>query len=129
VGQPLRHDAEVYAVAFSPDGRTIVTGCHFSEVRPWDVATLKPLGPPFLHEDQVWTATFSPDGRTILTGSGDRTARLWPVPGPLSGEAARLVAWTQVLTGMEVDDAGVRALDAPTWRDRRRRLDELGGPP
>jgi hypothetical protein len=35
-----------------------------------------------------------------------------------------------VLTGMELDAGGaVQVMDAPTWRERRRRLDELGGPP
>src|SRR5262249_47175945 len=130
LGKPLRHEAEVYAVAFSPDGRTVVTGCHDNRVQLWDAATRKRLGPPFRHEDQVWTAAFSPDGKTLLTGSVDNTARLWQVPEPVAGKAERLVTWTQVLTGMELDDSGVvQVMDAPTWRERRQRLEERGGPP
>jgi len=78
---------------------------------------------------------FSPDGRTIVTGGGDRSKRtgsasLWPGLVPLRGTPERLVLWVQVLTGQELDDDGVaRWLDAPAWQERRRRLDDLGGPP
>ena len=58
------------------------------------------------------------------------TARLWTPPAPVEGEVERMVLWTQVLTGLELDADGVaRVLDAATWQKRRRRLDELGGPP
>jgi tetratricopeptide (TPR) repeat protein len=52
------------------------------------------------------------------------------VPTPLEGEVDRIVLWTQVMTGMELDDNGVvRVLDAETWQDRRQRLEKRGGPP
>jgi WD40 repeat protein len=129
LGKPLRHGAQVYAAAFSPDGRTVLTGCHDGLVQLWDVSTRKPLGPPFRH-GQILAADFSSDGTTILTAGDDRAARLWPVPQALAGEAERLVTWTQVLTGMELDATGaIQVMDALTWQDRRRRLDEQGGPP
>jgi hypothetical protein len=38
--------------------------------------------------------------------------------------------WTQVITGLEVDELmAVRVLDAATWQPRRQRLQDLGGPP
>jgi eukaryotic-like serine/threonine-protein kinase len=73
---------------------------------------------------------FSPDGRLLLTGCWDRTARLWPVPVPVAGAPERVRLWAQVLTGLELDDDGViHVLDAPTWQERRQRLEDLGGPP
>ena len=73
---------------------------------------------------------YSPDGKTLLTGSRDKTARLWTPPAPVEGEVERMVLWTQVLTGLELDADGVaRVLDAATWQERRRPLDERGGPP
>ena len=42
----------------------------------------------------------------------------------------RIVLWAQVLTGMELDaDGEVRTLDGREWQQRRKALEELGGPP
>jgi tetratricopeptide (TPR) repeat protein len=72
---------------------------------------------------------FSPDGRYLLTSDG-QTARLWDAPAPLPGDPPRLAAWIESATGLELDDRdAIRALDGDTWRDRRRRLEQLGGPP
>ena len=62
-------------------------------------------------------------------GSGE--ARLWEVaPAPLEGSVERIVLWTQVITGMEVDPSGTpHVLDAPTWQQCSQRLKELDGPP
>jgi hypothetical protein len=48
----------------------------------------------------------------------------------MEGEVDRIVLWTQVITGLELDADGlVRVLDTRTWQQRRQRLEELGGPP
>jgi tetratricopeptide (TPR) repeat protein len=130
LGSPLQHQQTVMAVAFGPDGQTAVTGSVDGTARLWDTATGKPLGPPLTHQAPVEAVAFCPNGRTILTGSDDKTARLWQVPIPVEGEVERIVLWTQVLTGMELDDDGVdRVLDAEAWQERCRRLEQLGGPP
>jgi WD40 repeat protein/tetratricopeptide (TPR) repeat protein len=64
-------------VAFSPDGKTIVTGCSDSKARLWDAITRRPIGQPLVHKLRILAVAFSPDGKTVLTGSRDRTARLW----------------------------------------------------
>jgi tetratricopeptide (TPR) repeat protein len=64
-------------VAFSPDGRTVLTGNEIRAARRWDVARCEPLGLPFEHAGSIQAVAFSPDGRTVLTGSWDSTARLW----------------------------------------------------
>ena len=35
-GRPMEHPDGVSAVAFSPDGKTILTGCYDSTARLWD---------------------------------------------------------------------------------------------
>ena len=64
-------------MAFSPDGKTVLTGSYDKTARLWDAATGQPLGPPLTHQDTVQAVAFSPDGKTVLTGSVDKTARLW----------------------------------------------------
>jgi hypothetical protein len=65
-----------------------------------------------------------------MTGGHKVTTRLWIVPPAIPGEVRRLVLWTRILTGMELDpyDA-TRVLDAQSWGRYREELERLGGPP
>jgi WD40 repeat protein/serine/threonine protein kinase/tetratricopeptide (TPR) repeat protein len=132
VGTPLRHSDQVMSVAFSPDGQTILTGCEDRTARRWDAATGQPIGAPMAHpaaESRWPNVAFSPDGRFLLTSSSS-TARLWDASVPLPADLPRLAAWVETATGLELDGQGsIRVLDGDAWRERRRRLEQLGGPP
>jgi WD40 repeat protein len=129
VGQHMQHEGAVNRAVFSRDGRLVATASQDETTRLWDAATGKPFASPLRHDGPVVPVAFSPDGRTVLTGSW-KGARLWQPPAPVEGEVERIVLWTQVLTGLELDADGVtRVLDADAWQRRRQRLDELGGPP
>ncbi len=78
-GRPLLHQGYVEAVAFSPDGKSVLTGSFDSTARLWDAITGVPIGQPLIHHRSVYAVAFSPDGTTVLTGCQDRTARLWDV--------------------------------------------------
>jgi WD40 repeat protein/tRNA A-37 threonylcarbamoyl transferase component Bud32 len=129
---PILHARSVQAVAFSADDRLIATGCRDQAARIWDATTGKLISTPRRLKTAVRLVAFSPDGKTLLTSglSDNRCVRLWPVPSPLAGDVERLVLWTQVLTGMEMNSEGVvNTLDAEQWRERREHLEKLGGPP
>ena len=64
-------------VAYSPDGKTVLTGSFDNTARLWDATTGKPIGRPRRTTASSSRSAFSPDGRTVLTGSLDGTARLW----------------------------------------------------
>ncbi|NTU41812.1 MAG: NACHT domain-containing protein [Nitrospirales bacterium] len=75
----LGHSSSVTSVAFSPDGKILVTGSWDKTARLWDVASGREIKTIQAHSGSVTSVTFSPDGKTLVTGSWDKTARLWDV--------------------------------------------------
>lgn len=89
--RPIRtymgHAAWVHSVAFSPDGRTVLSGDSKSLIL-WDVAKGKTLRSFKGGKDDIRSAAFSPDGNTVLSGDGGGELKLWDVA---TGEALRSV--------------------------------------
>ena len=75
----FRHEDEVWSVAFSPDGKTVVTASRDNMVRLWEAASGKEIRQFQGHQGGVSSVVFSPDGKTVATASHDRTLRLWEV--------------------------------------------------
>ncbi len=66
------------ALAFSPDGETVLTECLGQTTHRWDATTGLPIGPPMDHPG-FYAIAFSPDRKTALTLKIDdsRTMSLW----------------------------------------------------
>ena len=73
----LEHNAGLGGIAFSPDGKTLATGCADHKARIWNVATGQQLVTFKGHADRIDEVAFSPDGKILATGSFDKTVKLW----------------------------------------------------
>ena len=70
--------SNVFGVAFSPDGRRVVTGQTNATVRQWDSVSGKLIGAPMTcHTDRAQEVTYTPDGHTIASAGPDGTMRLF----------------------------------------------------
>ncbi|KAF8926713.1 hypothetical protein BGZ47_002573, partial [Haplosporangium gracile] len=74
----FRHDVEVLAVAFSPDGSRIVSGGEDGSLQLWDCngsgnEVLAMTG----HAGEVTSVAFSPCSKQVASASSDKTVRLW----------------------------------------------------
>ena len=74
------HDARVNSVAFSYDGKYVVSTSSDETAVLWDILGQRQY--TFRgYENKVNSAVFSPDGKYILTTSDDGYARLWTIDG------------------------------------------------
>ena len=81
----MRHGGQVNAIAFSPDGKHVLSGAWDRSIVLWDVKTARRVrtfeghkGPTPI-QGAVWSVAFSPDGKRIISGSTDLTMILWDV--------------------------------------------------
>src|SRR5262249_59705128 len=76
-----RSATQVTGLAFSGDGRTLVTGDDEGGVRLWEVATARERHRFIGHEFRVDEVAFSPDGKLVVSTGADAPAFVWDVEG------------------------------------------------
>ncbi|MEL6815597.1 MAG: WD40 repeat domain-containing protein, partial [Cyanobacteria bacterium J06598_3] len=73
------HENWVCSVAFSADGKQLVSSSADRTIRVWTVETGECLKTLEGHGNWVMSVVFSPDGKQLISGSADRTIKLWDV--------------------------------------------------
>ncbi|MEX2667284.1 protein kinase domain-containing protein [Candidatus Uabimicrobium amorphum] len=81
--QKLEKHEKIYACAFSPDNKKIVTGGTFETLQLWDIKSGKHLKEFKGHKNIISYCVYSPDGNKILSTSYDGTMKLWNREGKL----------------------------------------------
>ncbi|HLN31769.1 MAG TPA: sigma-70 family RNA polymerase sigma factor [Gemmataceae bacterium] len=124
-----RHDPRgVNALAFTPDGHTLVT-CDLRSSHWWDVVTGKELAGPGQSFGMVGAMAFGSGGTLLATGGLDQMVRLWDVAnnrekllsgghrGPVTSVAIAPDGLTFATGG---GDHVIRLWDPATGAERRR---------
>jgi glucose repression regulatory protein TUP1 len=91
------HKDSVYSVAFSPDGRHLVSGSLDKTIKMWELnnggfynrAGVQPKSGKCIktfegHKDFVLSVALTPDGQWVMSGSKDRGVQFWD---PATGQA------------------------------------------
>ena len=72
------HTSTIEGIAFSPDGRFLVSGSHDSSVRIWNLRDGSSKVIPVPRRTNAFVSVaFSPDGRHIAAGNVDNALWIW----------------------------------------------------
>ena len=75
---PSGHEGSVWALAFSPDGKTLASCGTGDIVRLWNCHLGEPVGEPLTgHKNLGSSLAFSPDGGFLASGSRDGVVCVW----------------------------------------------------
>jgi WD40 repeat protein len=108
VGPALRHESDVYSVAFSPDGRLAAT--EDGEAHLWEVKSGRPMSRPLRHDWARLHVTFMPDGQRVMVAerTGKQTlAHIRDILPPGSeAESKALADLAEIVSGRRVGELG-----------------------
>jgi len=73
----IGHTWAIHCLAWTTDGRILISGSFDGSIRTWDTKTWKKTAALTGHADVVHVIAISPNDRIVASASWDKTARLW----------------------------------------------------
>ncbi len=74
------HENSVFSLAFSPDGRHLLSGGRDARINVWEVGSWQSAPETLREAAHLFTVnhiTFSPDGKLFASASRDKTLKIW----------------------------------------------------
>jgi hypothetical protein len=118
----FEHEHEVHAVAFTPDGRHVLSASLDTTLRIWEWRTGKLVCPPLALGGAGLSLAVTPDGKRVAVGGFMKELSVfhlddWLAPAPL--EPDDLCLWGEIVSGQRIEDGGgVTNLTAEEWLQR-----------
>ncbi len=123
------HEGPVRAVAFSRDGKLLVSGAKDNMIFIWDLAGNQPGRRLAGHSDLVYSVAFSSDGKRVASAGFDQKVMVWDVasgqlvktlPGTNRMMAAIFSSDDALLATTGDSDGNVTIWDTSSWQVVRR---------
>jgi len=114
------HTNYVWCLAWTLDGKTLISGSVDHSIRTWDTTTWKQIAVLRGHTNFVESLAISPNGRILASASFDKTARLWnlengwPICSPLQHETT-VTSTSFSADGMLLATGCNYSISAYTW--------------
>lgn len=98
------HSKVVSSVAFSPDGRLLVSGGGDQVIRIWEIGTNRTeIRALRGHHSWISSVVFSPNGQKLISASMDKSIKIWELG---SSETSKPVGHTRALTTIAISADG-----------------------
>lgn len=115
---------EVTALAFTPDGQSLVSGSYDKTVKVWNWQTGEEIHSLSGHQNWVTSLALSFDGKIIVSGSWDGTVKLWDLEtgeeictlGKFSGHYSNVIASVNISPDGKTVVSGDRNGMIKVWR-------------
>ena len=123
------HQSAIYTMAFSPDGKHLVSGGAGTNLRLWDVDKCELKDKVKGHYNAINTLVYSPDGKQVATCSNDKTVKLWNASNleevkELKGHTAAVYAVAFSPDGKQLasggGDRGILVWDVATGKELKK---------